>query len=374
MSKNSVLIGLAGLVFIATPFVASADTVSDLQAQIASLQTQIKTLEIQLKAATMVSSPETATSSSTSVVASVCPNISRSLSLGVRGDDVMQLQHFLSVHGLLNASSTGYFGPLTKSAVGKWQAENSIATPTTAGFGVFGPLSRSHFGRMCLGDTQGHGNQNSDKLGFSAHPDSGTAPLTVQFSSSARSGESVGTSVNFGDGSSGTLAFVPVCSNCNALATVSHTYTSAGVFTATLMRDSCPPGAECFVGPLPVATTTITVSASSTSSANIQKVNAPATVTLSVGTIAEVRNLHIYFTLQRVTATTATIQPTAVGCWNSFPSDPVPHIRCMIAVMPIAPQTLSVGQSYAPANYTVTLTSIENGSAMFSVSSSTTSH
>lgn len=371
MSKNSILIGLVGLVFIATPFVASADMVSDLQAQVASLQTQIKTLEIQLKAATAVSSSGTATSSSASVVAATCPNISRSLSFGMRGDDVMQLQHFLSVHGFLSASSTGYFGPLTKRAVGTWQAENSIAAPTTAGFGIFGPLSRSHFGRMCNGDTQGQGDQHTNTQGFSANPDSGMAPLTVRFSSSAPQGESVGTSVNFGDGTSGILAHVPVCSNCNALATVSHTYSSAGVFTATLMNDSCPPGAQCFVGPLPVATTTITVSATSTDASNIQEVNAPASVTLSSGAIAEVRNLHFYFTLQSVTATTATIQPTAVGCWNSFPSDPVPQIVCMIAVMPIAPQTLSIGQSYAPAQYRVTLTSIENGSATFSIAAST---
>jgi hypothetical protein len=58
---------------------------------------------------------------------------------------------------------------------------------------------------------------------------------------------------------------------------------------------------------------------------------------------------------------------TPVGCWNSFPSDTPPQIRCMIAVMPIAPQTLSVGGHYSSGTYSITLTGIAGGEATFSV-------
>ncbi len=100
---------------------------------------------------------------------------------------------------------------------------------------------------------------------------------------------------------------------------------------------------------------------------NIQQLNAPGSVSLQQGGIAEIRNKSFYFTLQSLSSSLATIQITPVGCWNSFPSDTPPKIRCMIAVMPIPPQTLSVGQTYSAANYSITLTQISNGTATFSV-------
>ena len=92
--------------------------------------------------------------------------------------------------------------------------------------------------------------------------------------------------------------------------------------------------------------------------ANVQRINAPTNVILATGGIAEIRNKSAYFTVTDISSatSTATIQVTPVGCWNSFPSDTPPQMRCMIAVMPIAPQTLSVGQSYASGAYTITLT------------------
>lgn len=74
---------------------------------------------------------------------------------------------------------------------------------------------------------------------FSASPVSGAAPLSVQFRSSAPQGGTIGNTVNFGDGTSGNLGFVPVCSSCNALGIVSHTYVSPGVYTATLTSGAC---------------------------------------------------------------------------------------------------------------------------------------
>ena len=118
------------------------------------------------------------------------------------------------------------------------------------------------------------------------------------------------------------------------------------------------------------ATTTVTVSASGSSSgttSGIQQLNAPGNVELGVNGIAEIRNANFYFTLAGLNASAATIDITPVGCWNSFPSDPTPTIRCMIAVVPTPPQTLSVGQQYTFGNYGITLTNITSSTATFSI-------
>ena len=57
------------------------------------------------------------------------------LSLGSQGADVARLQQFLVSKDYLQIPagvSYGYFGPLTKAAVAKWQLDNNIYPP--AGF------------------------------------------------------------------------------------------------------------------------------------------------------------------------------------------------------------------------------------------------
>jgi PKD repeat protein len=73
---------------------------------------------------------------------------------------------------------------------------------------------------------------------FSASPTYGQAPLSVQFTSTGPSGSDIGQTVNFGDGTTGTLNPAPVCATCNLLATVGHTYQNAGTYTATLANSS----------------------------------------------------------------------------------------------------------------------------------------
>ncbi|HEX4104513.1 MAG TPA: peptidoglycan-binding protein, partial [Candidatus Paceibacterota bacterium] len=311
---------------------------------------------------------------------------------GSQGSDVTGLQNYLNAQGFLNVSSTGYFGALTQAAVGRWQAQNNIAASGTAGNGTFGPLSRGLFGRLCGGGNGGGGqggggqgqgggngggnNNTSTQAGvsFSANPPSGSAPLTVQFVASAPQGTTLGNAVNFGDGATANLGFVPVCSSCNAEGIVSHTYTATGTYAAALTNGacSCPANGVCNCPNIQIlATTTVVVgpAASSTppSTTNIQQLNAPGNVTLLSGNIAEVRNDSYYFTLQGIASSSATIQVTPVGCWNSFPSDPTPKVMCMLAMVPIPPQTLAVGQAYATGNYSITLTQLASSTATFAV-------
>ena len=64
------------------------------------------------------------------------------LTVGSRGSDVVALQQFLVSKGFLQMPvnvSYGYFGPLTKAAVARWQVVNGISPAV----GYFGPISRA---------------------------------------------------------------------------------------------------------------------------------------------------------------------------------------------------------------------------------------
>jgi PKD repeat protein len=474
MYKKIIFTGL-GIALLATPFITSALTVSDLQTQLQSLLSQIASFQVQGSSSASVG--VNSGSALTGTVVSSCPTFVRALSIGSTGSDVMALQQLLSSEGYLNVSATGYFGALTRAAVGKWQVSNGVAVSGNAGFGIFGPLSRGFLLRNCNGTQpqqfsaqpqsgdapltvtfstsapinatstysvdfgdgvtgtmtennciavtaivggQGglhcnysvshtysssgiftaHLMKNTCPAGaqcfagpmtvgsavinvgsgmttgvsFTASPTSGGVPLTVQFTATAPQGTTLGNTVNFGDGSTGTLGVVPVCSSCNEEGVVSHTYASAGTYTATLTSNlcACPANGICNCPNIPIlGTAMITVTTTSTNP-NIQQLNAPGSVTLQANGIAEIRNESYYFTLNSLTASTATIQLTPVGCWNSFPSDAPPQIRCMLAMVPIPPQTLSVGQSYTTGNYGITLTQITSAGATFSIAAPVT--
>ncbi len=61
----------------------------------------------------------------------------RNLDIGSTGDDVRALQSFLTSKGY-TVPSTGYFGPLTQSALAKFQKDNGISPAV----GYFGPVTR----------------------------------------------------------------------------------------------------------------------------------------------------------------------------------------------------------------------------------------
>lgn len=64
------------------------------------------------------------------------------LTIGSRGADVISLQQILVAKGFLQMPSGvpyGYFGPLTRAAVARWQAASGITPPA----GFFGPISRA---------------------------------------------------------------------------------------------------------------------------------------------------------------------------------------------------------------------------------------
>ena len=117
------------------PVAVNAQTV-DLQAQITALLAQITALQAQLAA------------QGGGAAAAAC-TFTKDLTLGVTGDDVKCLQQYLNSAGYQVAASgagspgseSTYFGNLTKAAVAKWQAANSVSPAA----GYFGAISRAKY-------------------------------------------------------------------------------------------------------------------------------------------------------------------------------------------------------------------------------------
>ncbi len=144
-TKNvaAVLVAVAlvfGFAFsFATP--AKADTLSDLQAQIATLMAQIAAL--------------TGGSTSTAGSGAGCYTFTQNATVGTSGGEVMWIQKFLNTHGaVISATGAGspgnessYFGAKTKAAVAKFQAANGVAPAA----GYWGALTRAKANQLCAG-------------------------------------------------------------------------------------------------------------------------------------------------------------------------------------------------------------------------------
>lgn len=195
--------------------------------------------------------------------ATQCVALQNDLTLGTTdfqtNGDVSALQAFLqstaSAGGFpyLPGTPTGYFGFLTQSAVRLFQSEHGLLA---AGF--VGPATRAQIKTLTCVETL--------PTDFSATPTSGSAPLAVHFSTRVNDNPLTNVvtpfSIDFGDGSLGapqqeacTQSIPGSCSYG-----VSHTYTSAGTYTATLFRKIVCITTPC-VGPT-IGTVTITVTAS----------------------------------------------------------------------------------------------------------------
>lgn len=123
---------LLALTMIGSPALASADTISDLQAQINALYAQISALQAKLQSA--------------QPTASFCLTVAGDLKIGDKGDAVKNLQEALQKLSYFNGAIDGVFGESTASALTAFQEANraEILTPNglSHGTGYFGASSR----------------------------------------------------------------------------------------------------------------------------------------------------------------------------------------------------------------------------------------
>ena len=144
-----------GLALLASPLLTSADTISDLQAQIQALVAQIAALQGQTKpvAPTPPLQPDDYGTGTT--VGNYCPNLSITMRKGSRdattGGQVIDLQTFLAGYYDLPEEGlvTGYFGRNTEAAVIRFQKQYSLPA-----FGIVGSLTRAKIGQVCGGGTK----------------------------------------------------------------------------------------------------------------------------------------------------------------------------------------------------------------------------
>lgn len=239
------------------PIGVSAVTIDDLQAQIKDLLSIITRLQAQLAELVSQQQPPVGDGERPGEWRHrICARMfDRPLGLGVRGDDVMELQDFLKSEGHLSASATGYFGALTAQAVANWQTAEGISS-----VGIVGPASRERIKMWCGG---------GNSANFRANPQSGEAPLNVTFNATVRGDVTPsGYTIDFGDGTTGVMSDngtislpcgegpgSPACVQLHyppvRLQTdmfTQHTYSTNGTYTATLTtgRSLCPP----YIGPL----------------------------------------------------------------------------------------------------------------------------
>jgi peptidoglycan hydrolase-like protein with peptidoglycan-binding domain len=212
--------------------------------------------------------------------AAECPNLSRTLSFGARGNDVVSLQRFLIGQGhLASGNDSGYFGRLTESAVRRFQCKEMGLCQGSVrenGYGAVGPRTRTRIAAVCAGTTTTPtpaaerttptaptpqaSNPQTDQPGpsqsqemFSAFPLTGDAPLEVTFFLNAAPDPSAATRyvIDFGDGRSGDATGCTLTGRvCTKSGETRHTYASPGTYATRLLKvtqNTCQsvPGIDC---------------------------------------------------------------------------------------------------------------------------------
>lgn len=150
-----------------------------------------------------------------------CVTITRDMTPGSTGVDVVSLQTFLEGQGYFTyTGAKGYFGPITATSVRVYQSAHGL--PTT---GVLDAQTRA---LMACGTLP------PSTVSFTANPTSGAAPLTVQFNGTAP----FGYSIDYGDRTPTPLVACSgnPCGSFNVTVFASHTYSSPGTYSASLIQ------------------------------------------------------------------------------------------------------------------------------------------
>ncbi len=282
-----IIIGLACML-CALPFVTSAATPAELQAQVVDLLARITALQQQL--GTSGGTTGVGVPGATPVPAGtvMCPHVSRVLKRGATGVDVTRLQQFLALDPAVypEAQVSGYYGALTEAAVKRFQCKNKLVcdgTPDSTGYGVTGPRTAALMALQCASSA----GATSNVGGFiKVTPVSGNAPLNVTIEATVNTTKScTGATyeVDYGDNTPKTVINVP-SNNCNEMRQVlAHTYSNNGTYTVTLRSGTQQTNATVVVGG-GVSGSQIPPGTVDSLSVNPSAGNAPLTVTFR-GTI-----------------------------------------------------------------------------------------
>ncbi len=195
MIKKITLSGV-GILMLASPLFASADVLSNLQAQIQALLAQIATLKAQMGVSGGVSTSGTS-----------CISLTNSLSVDDTDADnngeITKLQTFLARDASIYPEGlvTGYFGPATMRAVQRWQKVRGVVssgTPDTTGYGFVGSRTRAAMACGSQNSASNTGSSNTTQTQTSVYtstPTTNTNTPSITFSSIS-SGNVIGSFAN----------------------------------------------------------------------------------------------------------------------------------------------------------------------------------
>lgn len=225
----------AFLLFLAIPLAAQALTEDELKKQIADLLQRVTELQLQLGQGTSGGS----TTSSSGSVLNGGLTLARELVRGVTGDDVSRLQTFLARDRTIYPTGevTGLYGPLTESAVKRFQVACGIVTSgdfSSTGYGRVGPRTKRALQYGC--DV---GLPIPAEVGglLRASPVTGISPLQVVAQVTVNTTQSCDPSVytlDFGDGTRPESISVPA-GTCKEIARpIPHTYAQGGIYALSL--------------------------------------------------------------------------------------------------------------------------------------------
>jgi len=221
---------------LALPSISSAQSVSDLQAQIAALLAQLQQLQKQV--AQMQGGSQ-----------QWCHTFSKNLKIEDSNSEIQNLSNALVKEGLLDEKSAAKdnFDESIAAAVTGFQEKyrSEILTPNglSRGTGYAGPSTRKKLNQLygCGGiskptqPTQPTTPRTTPPLqqSFTASPTYGVAPLTVTFSAMG-----VVADMDFGDGTEGEIsnACIEAVTSCESR--TYHNYTSAGTYIVKMKRRS----------------------------------------------------------------------------------------------------------------------------------------
>lgn len=236
--------------FVIAPWFSSAQTVSDLQQQVAALLARIQALQTELT--TIPGAPTTPLPPSPIVPTTPGTGafggglfVNKKLTKGDSGELVAALQRFLAQDRNIYPEGivSGTYGPLTVAAVTSFQKACGITQPpgwVGEWYGCVGPRTQKALAEGCV--TQSgyqYGYQSGSQVGayLKASPVSGPAPLTVTITATAntvKSCQAATYTINYGDGSP--LVVLPIGAGyCNELTqSYVHTYPLPGAYPVTI--------------------------------------------------------------------------------------------------------------------------------------------
>jgi hypothetical protein len=228
MKRKILLLPILLILFVYST--ASADTISDLKAQLQAVLDRIDLLKAELLAI----------ESGGSNASPSCLNINTNLRLGMQSQQVQDLQVFLSKDPSIypEGITSGYFGRLTEKAVQRWQAKYGVinyGTAATTGYGAVGPKTRSAMMASCTSDPVAPGADNVIDFAFTTP--SGQAPYDSVAKLIVLESQCMSYKIDWGDGTEPTTYSAPSTTNCGTgltTRTLLHTYTEMGNYTATL--------------------------------------------------------------------------------------------------------------------------------------------